>query len=228
MQFKRSRQQAWRQYADPLALFLIIGTGFMTLLSALVGRHLAGQVVHPIVVLLNEVSEKAAKLNLKDGPPLSFSSDAYPNNEIGRLVQCMDQFAFRLQGFLDRESHFAADVSHELRTSVAIIRGAAELLVEYPYLPEAIRHRLQTILRQAVRMGHILDAMLHLAREDKAEDDPACVMAEVIGDAVTDCTPALAGRPVRITVDLRERSILPVERSMAWVVVSNLLRNACA
>ena len=71
-----------------LALFLIIGTGFMTLLSALVGRHLAGQVVHPIVVLLNEVSEKAAKLNLKDGPPLSFSSDAYPNNEIGRLVQC--------------------------------------------------------------------------------------------------------------------------------------------
>ena len=153
----------------------------------------------------------------QDSPPLSFSSDAYPNNESGRLVQCMDQFALRLQGFLDRESHFAADVSHELRTSVAIIRGAAELLVEYPYLPEAIRHRLQTVLRQAVRMGHILEAMLHLAREDKAEDDPACVMAEVIGDAVTDCTPALAGRPVRITVDLRERSILPVERSMAWV-----------
>ena len=211
-----------------LALFLIFGTGFMTLLSALVGRRLARQVVRPIAVLLDEVSEKATRINLKDSPPLSFSSDAYPNNEIGRLVQCMDQFALRLQGFLDRESHFAADVSHELRTSVAIIRGAAELLVEYPYLPEAIRHRLQTVLRQAVRMGHILEAMLHLAREDKAEDDPACVMAEVIGDAVTDCTPALAGRPVRITVDLRERSILPVERSMAWVVVSNLLRNACA
>ncbi|MBP6422028.1 MAG: hypothetical protein KA271_03960, partial [Propionivibrio sp.] len=77
-----------------LALFLIFGTGFMTLLSALVGRRLARQVVRPIAVLLDEVSEKATRINLKDSPPLSFSSDAYPNNEIGRLVQCMDQFAW--------------------------------------------------------------------------------------------------------------------------------------
>ena len=210
-----------------LALFLVFGTAIMTLLSALVGHHLAGQVIRPIRMLLREISEKADGLNPQESRPLSFASEAYPNNEIGRLVQSMDQYALRLQGFLERESYFAADVSHELRTSVAIVRGAAELLVEFPYLPEAVRHRLQTILRQSIRMGHILEAMLHLAREDGDQDDPACAMAEVIEDAVADCRPALAGRPILIVVDVQERSILPVERSMAWVVVSNLLRNAC-
>lgn len=210
-----------------LALFLVLGTGIMVLLSALVGHHLAGQVVRPIGMLLREISEKAARVNPQETGIASFASEAYPNNEIGRLVQSMDQYALRLQGFLERESFFAADVSHELRTSVAIVRGAAELLVEFPYLPESVHLRLRTILRQSIRMGHVLEAMLHLAREDGDEDDPACSMAEVIDDAVADCRPSLAGRPIRIVVEAQQRPILPVERSMAWVVVSNLLRNAC-
>ena len=90
---------------------------------------------------------------------------------------------------------FAADVSHELRTPVAIVRSAAEVLIEYPDLPDAIEQRLRTIYRQAVRMGQILDAMLHLAREDGEEGDPACAIADVIADAVTDCSFSLVGRP---------------------------------
>lgn len=211
-----------------LALFLLVGTGVMTLLSFLVGNHLAGQVVRPIGKLLGEISEKAAKNYLRDGPPLTFSAAEYPNNEIGRLVQGLDQFALRLSGFLERESHFAADVSHELRTPVAIIRGATEVLVEYPDLPDAFRQRLGTIHRQSVRMGQILEAMLLLAREETERGDPACAIAEVIDDAVADCTPSLAGRPVTIAVNVRERTILAVERSLAYVVISNLLRNACS
>ena len=211
-----------------LALFLLAGTGGLTLLSFLVGKHLAGQVVRPIGRLLAELSEKARKPGLQDAPLLGFSTAEYPNNEIGRLVQALDQFALRLQGFLERESFFAADVSHELRTPVAVIRGAAEVLVENPDLPESMRPRLLTIHRQSVRMGQLLEAMLLLAREENVGDDPACTLSEVIDDAVADCTPSLAGRPVRIEVTVHARVNLPVERALAYVVISNLLRNACA
>ena len=211
-----------------LAFYLHLGTGLMTLLSLLLGRHLAGRVVRPIGKLLAEITEKTARTNLLAGPPLTFSPDDYPNNEIGRLVLGLDQFALRLHGFLERESYFAADVSHELRTPVAIVRSAAEVLIEYPDLPDAIEQRLRTIYRQAVRMGQILDAMLHLAREDGEEGDPACAIADVIADAVTDCSFSLVGRPVSIRVEVLERVILPVERSMAYVVISNILRNACS
>lgn len=221
-----------RTYVDAilgnLSLYLQLGTGLMTLFSFLLGTYLARRVVRPIGKLLGEVSEKTARANLQAGPPLTFSPDDYPNNEIGRLVQGLDQFALRLHGFLERESYFAADVSHELRNPVAIIRGAAEVLIEYPHLPDAVQDRLRTIHRQAVRMGQILDAMLQLAREEEEEGDPACAIAEVVEDAVADCSFSLVGRPVRISVEVLERAILPVERSMAFVVVSNILRNACS
>ena len=213
-----------------LALMLLIGSGLMTFLSLLVGLHLSGKVVRPILRLLGEVSEKAAQSDPRSAL-VGFSPAEYPNNEIGRLVREFDRFSVRLYGFLQRESYFAADVSHELRTPVAVIRGAAELLADHPELPEGIRHRLLTIHRHAVRMSEILEAMLLLAREGSeytAHDDPSCVIADVVRDAVADCQPSLAGRPVEILVDMASRPILPVERPLAYVVASNLLRNACA
>jgi signal transduction histidine kinase len=211
-----------------LALFLLIGTTLMTLFSWLVGNHLAGKVVRPIGKLLDEISEKTANANPLANAPLSFAVADYPADEIGGLVQALDRFALRLHGFLERESYFAGDVSHELRTPVAVIRGAAEVLIESPDLPESLRQRLGTIHRQAVRMGQMLEAMLLLATEGGEAGDPACAMAEVIADAIADASPALAGRPVKITFEAAERPILPVERSLVYVLVSNLLRNACA
>ncbi len=210
-----------------LALFLLIGTALMTLLSFLVGNYLAGKVVRPIGKLLGEISEKTANAHLGHAPP-SFAVEDYPSDEIGRLVQALDGFALRLHGFLERESCFASDVSHELRTPVAVIRGAAEVLVAHPELPGQLRERLLTIHRQAVRMGQMLEAMLLLAREDREHGDPACAMAEVIDEVIADASPALSGRPVAIIFEAAERPILPVERSLAYVLISNLLRNACS
>jgi signal transduction histidine kinase len=213
-----------------LALLLLLCTGLMSLLSLLAGMHLAGKLVRPIVRLLEDVSEKARQFK-PTAKPIGFTLTDYPRNEIGRLVRELDQFSLRIYGFLQRESYFAADVSHELRTPVAVIRGVAEVLAEYPDLPDGVRQRLQTIHRQALRMTELLEAMLLLAREgwESAEhDDPSCAMAEVVRDAIADSQPSLAGRPVEIVSELQQRPILPVERSLAYVVISNLLRNACA
>lgn len=211
-----------------LAWLLLGGTVLMTVLATLVGYRLARQVVRPISRLLDELSAKSAAIDPRADAPLGFSAADYPGNEIGRLVQAIDQFAMRLYGFVQREGHFASDVSHELRTPVAVIRGAVEVLIENPQVSDPVRQRLLTIHRQAVRMGDVLEAMLLLAREGGAPGDPACAIADVIDDAIADCAPSLSGRPVSIVRDIRERPIVAVERSLAYVVISNLLRNACA
>ncbi len=210
-----------------LAWVLAIGSILMGILSALVGHVLAGQVVRPIRRLLTDISEKSSAIDIRAGAPLTFSAANYPDNEIGQLVRALDEFALRLHGFVQRESDFAADVSHELRTPIAVIRGAAEVLAEYREFPEPVRERLLTIHRQAVRMGEIVDAMLLLARENSLSGDPACAMAEVVEEAMADCRPWLYGHPIEIVFDIRERPIVAVERSLAYVVISNLLRNAC-
>lgn len=212
---------------EQVALLLLIATGTMTLLSFSVGYRLSRRVVRPIVRLLDDVSTKASQPAPADGR-IGFSAQDYPQDEIGRLVRELDRFALRLYSFLQRESCFAADVSHELRTPVTVILGATEVLAELPGLPDGVRQRIAIIQRQASRMAQILEAMLLLGREDGPDHDPACSIAEVIEEAVADCLPSLAGRPVRIELDLQAHPILAAERSLAYVVVSNLVRNACA
>lgn len=213
-----------------LALLLLICTALMSLLSFVVGLHLAGKLVRPIVRLLEDVSEKTRQFDPGSGR-VGFALADYPRNEIGHLVRELDQFSLRIHGFLQRESYFSADVSHELRTPVAVIRGAAEVLIEYPELPVFVRQRLNTIHRQSVRMTELLEAMLLLAREGREgadHEDPSCAMADVVRDVLADCQPSLLGPAVEIVSELASRPILPIERSLAYVVISNLLRNACA
>jgi len=223
-----------RQYVDGrltrLALYLLVASGAMTLLSYLVGNRLAAQVVRPIGKLVADLSQRAAAADPTHpvgGNEPVFSAADYPNNDIGRLVQALDEYALRLYGFVRRESYFAADVSHELRTPVAVVRGAAELLELSPDLPPAARQRAQTIHRQAIRMGELLEAMLILARERGEGEDPVCALADVVSDVVEDCRPSLAGRAITLDLDLKARPVLPVERSLVYVAVSNLARNAC-
>ncbi len=213
-----------------LALLLLLCTGLMSLVSLLVGLRLSHKILEPIVRLFEDLSEKSRQVTLTGGP-IKFSPESYPQNELGRLVRELDRFSSRTYGFLQRESFFAADVSHELRTPVAVIRGAAEVLVELPDLSEGVRQRIATIQRQAVRMTEMLEAMLLLAEEGRhcaEHDDPSCAMADVVRDTIADCRASLADRPVEIISEIIDRPRLPVERSLAYVVISNLLRNACA
>lgn len=220
-----------RQMLIDLAWLMVVATGLMTLLSTVLGYRLAGQVVRPISRLLVDIDERARHARWPEEITPLFAAGQYPQNEIGRLALALDAFAERLHGFAQRERHFVGDVSHELRTPIAIIRGAAEVARELPDLPPALRTRLDLIQRKAARLADLLDALLLLARERElgrsATSDAVCAMAEVLEEAASECQTLIAGKPVTLTCEFTDRPLLPVEKSMAYVVVSNLLRNAC-
>ena len=86
------------------------------------------------------------------------------NGMLGRIEEAFDQRT----ASEDRLRRFIADASHELRTPVTTIRGYAELyrtgaLREDGELDEAMRRTEQ----EAVRMGALVDDLLHLARLDQ-------------------------------------------------------------
>lgn len=210
-----------------MALLLLVATAFMSALSFLVGHRLSRKLLHPILRLVDDVARKASEPTLEERRA-SFSEADYPHDEIGRLVRELDRFSHRLYGALQRESYFASDVSHELRTPVTVIMGAAEVLAELPGQSAMARQRIEVIHRHAARMGQILNAMLLLGREETLESDPACSVAEVIDEAVADCRPSLIGRPVALHIKCTAYPIVAAERALVYVLVSNLLRNACA
>jgi two-component system, OmpR family, sensor kinase len=160
--------------------------------------------------------------------------EAEPGTEAGdlgvalnrMLASIEDAFAQRAASE-ERLRRFVADASHELRTPVATIRGYAELyragaLGEEPELAEAMRRTEQ----EAVRMGGLVDDLLHLAHLDQGrplERQPVD-LATVAADAVRD---ALARQPERpVTAVVADHLVIPGDEARLRQVVANLVGNA--
>ena len=98
-----------------------------------------------------------------------------PGTEAGDLGVALNGMLGRIEEAFDQRTasearlrQFVADASHELRTPVTTIRGYAELyrtgaLASAAELDEAMRRTEQ----EAVRMGTLVDDLLHLARLDQ-------------------------------------------------------------
>jgi two-component system OmpR family sensor kinase len=127
----------------------------------------------------------------------------------------------------DRLKRFVADASHELRTPITTIRGYAELyrngaLDEKAELDEALRRTEQ----EAVRMGGLVDDLLHLARLDQGrpiERGPVDVAA-LARDAARDAQAVDPDRP--ITVEADRPVVVDGDEARLRQVLANLVTNA--
>lgn len=145
------------------------------------------------------------------------------NGMLGRIEE-----AFDLRSASEaRLRQFVADASHELRTPVATIRGYAELyrtgaLDEPAELADAMRRTEQ----EAVRMGTLVDDLLHLARLDQGRPlDRALVdLRTLVDDAVQDALAVDPDRDVRSAVDAPV--IVLGDQARLHQVIANLVSNA--
>lgn len=86
-------------------------------------------------------------------------------DEIGRLGATLNRMLDRLDAALRRERQLTAEVGHELRTPLAIIRAETELLLDRVG-DEAVSPILDSILEEIDRTTGVIDDMLLLARAD--------------------------------------------------------------
>lgn len=87
------------------------------------------------------------------------------NDEIGRLAATLNRMLERLDGALDRERQLTAEVGHELRTPLAIIRAEVELIAQEADDDQLIAN-VSTILEEVDRTTGVIEDMLLLARSD--------------------------------------------------------------
>ena len=86
-------------------------------------------------------------------------------DEVGRLGTTLNTMLERLEAALGRERQLTAEVGHELRTPLAIIRAEVELLQGLITDPAASAS-LKSILEEVDRTTGVIDDMLLLARAD--------------------------------------------------------------
>ena len=139
------------------------------------------------------------------------------DDEIARLARTMNDMLGRLEDGDRRQRQFSADVSHELRSPLATVRVAAELIGRSPQT--APRH-VAEIVAGADRMERIIDDLLTLAVEEGAA---APGTGEPV-DLTALCEELAAGTPIE--VDAVGAALVVGRPEPLRRVVANLTDNA--
>jgi heavy metal sensor kinase len=99
--------------------------------------------------------------NLSSRLPVPLAHD-----ELWSLAVAWNQLLDRLEAAVARLSQFSADASHDLRTSITVILGTAQLSLHRPRSEQEYRDDLDRIVTECRTASTLLDALLSLARSD--------------------------------------------------------------
>ncbi|MCA1826861.1 MAG: sensor histidine kinase [Myxococcales bacterium] len=124
---------------------------------------------------------------------------------------------------------FIANASHELRTPVTAISGAAETLLHGIDLPEQARGFVEMIARHAERLTRLTDDLLDLSRLETGEWKAALgpVQLAPLADSVVDLfRERAAEKGVALDADVPERLRANADRRALEQILVNLLDNA--
>ena len=153
-----------------------------------------------------------------------------PSGEGGAVIVLNDITDIRHLENVRRD--FVANVSHELKTPVASIKGFVETLLEGRVDDPADRRRfLEIIGRQSDRLGTIIDDLLALSRIEQAEgmgDLPLeqVPVADVLAAVVAECGPRADERSITIEVDSPPELGAEVNAPLLEQALINLVDNA--
>jgi signal transduction histidine kinase len=175
------------QLEQHLHLFLAAMVVLGTALAGWFGWLLAGRAVAPVGRLAASVDALGTR------PQPTALRETTSSDELGHLAGAIDAYQARLVEADAHEQAFFADASHELRTPVAVVRGALEVLLDEPH-PPALEGRLRRVERGIGELSDLLEAMLDVARRrpPQLEDVDASAFLRNAGSVALAHSPGIA------------------------------------
>jgi signal transduction histidine kinase len=151
---------------------LVISVGLLALLGAVVSLGFSAAIAAPLRRLT-----RAAR-GIADGVPSAADSGSlitpdFAPAEVAVLADVLQTMTTRLTARTRYVTEFASNASHELKSPITAIRGAAELLAQHDDMLPAQRARfVQNIAEDAARLERLVTRMLELARIESAAHEP--------------------------------------------------------
>lgn len=198
----------------PLLWSVLIATLVLIAISLLFARAIA-RPMHSITLKAEAIA--------RGEPATDFVPRGFTPKEVQTLSLALDVMTRKLRSQAAYVSDFATTVSHELKTPIAAIRGAAELLMDWDRMEATQRARfLSNIDQDAERMQRLVTRLLELARIESAQDLPS---ASVPVAAFLRRVLARYGDRVHLVLDGHPAEIEISEEYLA-IAVANLVDNA--
>ncbi len=155
------------------------------------------------------------------------TSPRMPGHQMKTLAKALEDMRDALEG-REYVEHYVQSLTHELKSPVAAILGAGEIL--QGDVPEPKRARfLQNIRAEAGRLRDLLERLLHLAaieKQKKLETNEAVDLVSVIDRAWDHLALVALGKEVRLEREVAGALVVQGDPWLLELAVGNLLQNA--
>jgi signal transduction histidine kinase len=180
---------------------------------------------------LHDLAERAGQISVRQwmfDAPIA----ARKTPELAPLTAALETLLLRLHDSFARQRQFTGDLAHELKTSVAIIKSGAQVILQNPRSAEEYRSGLDGLLSDCDRLESLVERILRLARmeqwaeEGKRENLAPTDMVATCEAAISRVSVLAAAKQVIIKLESESRIQLradPDDLELIWV---NLLDNA--
>jgi len=204
----------------------------LTLLGICAISWLAWRALRRSVTPLNWLLQRVSQWDPRYPDADELAPDRLPGElqgEARQLAAALHLLAKRIGQYVTRERNFTRDASHELRTPLTVIRMASDMALGTPDLDPRLQRSLGRIQRAGRDMEAVVEAFLILAREVDVEPQAEWFeVADIVRYEVASAREVLDDRPVSLEVEVIDDIPLLAPPRVTHVVISNLLRNACA
>ena len=197
---------------------LVVLDCLFVLAAALLGRHVSGRIVKPLIEL------RAAAVRAREG-----STEPMPRerngDELDQLAEVLEDSFTELNAALERQVRFTADAAHELRNPITAVMNTAEVALRRPRDPEANHELFRGVLTESRRMAEVLEALLALARCDRGQTTTTFTPLD-LGALARSCVREWMEHESAVPVDVQGTATMIGDPSMLRVLLLNLIENA--
>lgn len=225
-------------------LLLIIGV-LMIIIAAVIASIIANKFTRPILQL-NSITKRMANLDFSQRYRISDTEDEI--NMLGRNINEMsDKLELtigrlrsnntKLEQNIEEKSkidemrkQFISDVSHELKTPIALIQGYAEGLIENVNSDEESRKfYAEVILDESNKMDEMVKRLLELMKleyQERKFNDTEFDLIELIKEELRRNTVVLKENNIKVEFDEKKKVKVFADQEYIEQVVNNYLSNA--
>lgn len=159
-------------------------------------------------------------------------------DEIGRLIDTLNDMLARLEHAFEAQRRFTADASHELRSPLSRLRTELEITLRRPRGADEYVQALRSGLEDVARLTALVEELLTLARLDAGQDSaPVAPVAigPIVEAVVRRARPAAQARGMTLSLAgaddsgadaLEANAAARVPRELLMLVATNLVENA--
>ena len=225
---------------------VLILIGAVTIVvSAFVASYISKKFTDPILQL-NDIANKMARLDFSQKYRISDTEDEI--NELGKSINTMSDKLektikqlrhnnIELEKDIEEKSkiddmrkQFISDVSHELKTPIALIQGYAEGLIENVNTDEESRKfYAEVILDESNKMDKLVKQLLELMKLEYGKrefNNENIDIVELANEVVRKCNVMIEEKQIKIKFNVKEPIIVNADEFYIEQVITNYLTNA--